>query len=167
MALRVRGLSPVEVLPVFSSYVCRIHEIPLLRSLSIGRNLWWTDGPWWKVRELPLFVFFRVRATRLANALWQVSECRSFIYSVVTFDFRLKDEDIETIPISEETVNPVDEKIGPESFQLLKVLGKGGYGKVNEATYTHVSRRLWFSEWMHQMNCYWIIWMLTFVLLGF
>lgn len=27
-------------------------------------------------------------------------------------------------------VNPKDEKIGPESFELLKVLGKGGYGKV-------------------------------------
>lgn len=37
---------------------------------------------------------------------------------------------METLPISEETVNPKDEKIGPESFELLKVLGKGGYGKV-------------------------------------
>lgn len=27
-------------------------------------------------------------------------------------------------------VNPKDEKVGPESFELLKVLGKGGYGKV-------------------------------------
>ena len=31
--------------------------------------------------------------------------------------------------INEETVNP-KEKIGPEDFELLKVLGKGGYGKV-------------------------------------
>ena len=38
--------------------------------------------------------------------------------------------DIETLALSEETVNPKDEKVGPESFQLLKVLGKGGYGKV-------------------------------------
>ena len=37
---------------------------------------------------------------------------------------------METLAISEETVNPKDEKIGPESFELLKVLGKGGYGKV-------------------------------------
>ncbi|XP_028512962.1 ribosomal protein S6 kinase beta-1 [Exaiptasia diaphana] len=38
--------------------------------------------------------------------------------------------DTETLTISEEMVNPKDEKVGPESFQLLKVLGKGGYGKV-------------------------------------
>ena len=37
---------------------------------------------------------------------------------------------METVDISEETVNPTNEKIGPESFELLKVLGKGGYGKV-------------------------------------
>ena len=29
-------------------------------------------------------------------------------------------------------MNPKDEKIGPESFELLKVLGKGGYGKVRK-----------------------------------
>ncbi|XP_068690515.1 ribosomal protein S6 kinase beta-1-like isoform X1 [Montipora capricornis] len=40
------------------------------------------------------------------------------------------DESMETLAISEETVNPKDEKVGPESFELLKVLGKGGYGKV-------------------------------------
>ena len=37
---------------------------------------------------------------------------------------------METVAISEEIVNPKDEKVGPESFELLKVLGKGGYGKV-------------------------------------
>ncbi|XP_048582409.1 ribosomal protein S6 kinase beta-1 isoform X2 [Nematostella vectensis] len=40
------------------------------------------------------------------------------------------DERMETLQLSEETVNPKDEKVGPESFELLKVLGKGGYGKV-------------------------------------
>lgn len=40
--------------------------------------------------------------------------------------------DIETLTISEEMVNPKDEKVGPASFQLLKVLGKGGYGKVTQ-----------------------------------
>lgn len=39
-------------------------------------------------------------------------------------------ENVETVQISEETVNPGNEKVGPESFELLKVLGKGGYGKV-------------------------------------
>src|SRR5689334_19453541 len=28
------------------------------------------------------------------------------------------------------TVNPGQEKVGPKDFELLKVLGKGGYGKV-------------------------------------
>ena len=42
-----------------------------------------------------------------------------------------RDSNMETLPISEETVNPHNEKIGPESFELLKVLGKGGYGKVS------------------------------------
>lgn len=40
--------------------------------------------------------------------------------------------EVETLAISEETVNPKDEKIGPNSFELLKVLGKGGYGKVRK-----------------------------------
>lgn len=48
----------------------------------------------------------------------------------IYFGFRFREEDVETIQISEDTVNPIDEKIGPESFELLKVLGKGGYGKV-------------------------------------
>ncbi|KAK3707788.1 hypothetical protein QZH41_008570, partial [Actinostola sp. cb2023] len=45
-------------------------------------------------------------------------------------DERMYGSDTETVTISEEMVNPKDEKVGPESFQLLKVLGKGGYGKV-------------------------------------
>ena len=36
----------------------------------------------------------------------------------------------EEFTLSAETVNPTSEKIGPECFDLLKVLGKGGYGKV-------------------------------------
>ena len=40
------------------------------------------------------------------------------------------DQATEAVHLSEEIVNPKDEKIGPESFELLKVLGKGGYGKV-------------------------------------
>lgn len=37
-------------------------------------------------------------------------------------------EEIEEYPISEQTVNR--EKVGPQDFELRKVLGKGGYGKV-------------------------------------
>ncbi|TGZ58632.1 hypothetical protein CRM22_009536 [Opisthorchis felineus] len=38
--------------------------------------------------------------------------------------------DVETVEICEETVNPGQPKVRPYDFQLLKVLGKGGYGKV-------------------------------------
>ncbi|CAI8015167.1 Ribosomal protein S6 kinase beta-2 [Geodia barretti] len=40
------------------------------------------------------------------------------------------EENREEFTLSAETVNPTSEKIGPECFDLLKVLGKGGYGKV-------------------------------------
>lgn len=39
-------------------------------------------------------------------------------------------EDVETVQLSEQTVNPGKEKTGPQDFELRKVLGKGGYGKV-------------------------------------
>ncbi|CAI4221244.1 unnamed protein product [Auanema sp. JU1783] len=37
---------------------------------------------------------------------------------------------VETIELSEFSVNPPNVRVGPEDFELLKVLGKGGYGKV-------------------------------------
>lgn len=37
---------------------------------------------------------------------------------------------METFDITSESVNRTSEKIGPQCFDLLKVLGKGGYGKV-------------------------------------
>nr|CAB3265768.1 ribosomal protein S6 kinase beta-2-like [Phallusia mammillata] len=44
-------------------------------------------------------------------------------------DFMNEDE-LETIDLTETVVNKGTEKVGPHCFQLLKVLGKGGYGKV-------------------------------------
>ncbi|XP_062502832.1 ribosomal protein S6 kinase beta-1-like isoform X2 [Corticium candelabrum] len=38
--------------------------------------------------------------------------------------------ELESVDLNEETVNPTAERVGPEHFELLKVLGKGGYGKV-------------------------------------
>ncbi|XP_006824090.2 ribosomal protein S6 kinase beta-2-like, partial [Saccoglossus kowalevskii] len=38
--------------------------------------------------------------------------------------------DIEELALSDATVNPGREKVGPADFELLRVLGKGGYGKV-------------------------------------
>lgn len=37
---------------------------------------------------------------------------------------------LETVHLSEQNVNPGCEKTGPQDFELRKVLGKGGYGKV-------------------------------------
>lgn len=39
-------------------------------------------------------------------------------------------DDCEKFEISQNSVNKGTEQIGPECFELLKVLGKGGYGKV-------------------------------------
>lgn len=39
-------------------------------------------------------------------------------------------DDCEKIEISEDNVNQGAENIRPECFELLRVLGKGGYGKV-------------------------------------
>lgn len=39
-------------------------------------------------------------------------------------------EGAEKIQLSQEIVNPGTAKLGPEDFELKKVLGKGGYGKV-------------------------------------
>ncbi|XP_041922937.1 ribosomal protein S6 kinase beta-1 isoform X2 [Alosa sapidissima] len=44
------------------------------------------------------------------------------------FEFNM--DDCEKIEISEDSVNQGSENIKPECFELLRVLGKGGYGKV-------------------------------------
>jgi len=41
-----------------------------------------------------------------------------------------RSEDLEQVHLSENNVNVGKDKAGPEDFCLLKVLGKGGYGKV-------------------------------------
>lgn len=44
-------------------------------------------------------------------------------------------DDCEKIEISEDSVNKGTEQIRPECFELLRVLGKGGYGKVWNCIY--------------------------------
>ncbi|ELU15117.1 hypothetical protein CAPTEDRAFT_142928, partial [Capitella teleta] len=39
-------------------------------------------------------------------------------------------EEFETLELTGDTVNPGEPKSGPHDFELLKLLGKGGYGKV-------------------------------------
>lgn len=46
------------------------------------------------------------------------------------FCFASNMDDCEKFEISENSVNKGKEQIRPECFELLKVLGKGGYGKV-------------------------------------
>ncbi len=43
-------------------------------------------------------------------------------------------EDCEKFEISENSVNQGTEQIRPECFELLRVLGKGGYGKVSKTS---------------------------------
>ena len=38
--------------------------------------------------------------------------------------------DVEAVQLSENTVNPGAERTGPQDFELRRVLGRGGYGKV-------------------------------------
>lgn len=40
------------------------------------------------------------------------------------------DDGMEMVELTENNVNPGQNKTGPKDFELLKVLGKGGYGKV-------------------------------------
>ena len=49
-------------------------------------------------------------------------------------------DDCEKIEISEDNVNQGTENIRPECFELLRVLGKGGYGKVLMESY------LWYPR---------------------
>lgn len=46
-------------------------------------------------------------------------------------------DDCEKFEISENSVNKGTEQIRPECFELLRVLGKGGYGKVRHLIPEH------------------------------
>lgn len=46
----------------------------------------------------------------------------------------------EKIQLSQEIVNPGTAKLGPEDFELKKVLGKGGYGKVFQVITAYYSQ---------------------------
>jgi hypothetical protein len=52
--------------------------------------------------------------------------------------FSFRDEYVETLELSEMTVNPGQMTVGPHDFELLKVLGKGGYGKVRVCLFNNV-----------------------------
>jgi len=45
-------------------------------------------------------------------------------------NFDMMSDDVETLELDENTVNPGEPKAQPKDFELLRLLGKGGYGKV-------------------------------------
>ncbi|XP_076622288.1 ribosomal protein S6 kinase beta-1 [Colletes latitarsis] len=45
-------------------------------------------------------------------------------------DTILESDNLERVQLSEQNVNPGQEKTGPQDFELCKILGEGGYGKV-------------------------------------
>ncbi|XP_058805393.1 ribosomal protein S6 kinase beta-1-like [Phymastichus coffea] len=45
-------------------------------------------------------------------------------------DTMLETGELERVQLSEQNVNPGQEKTGPKDFELCKILGEGGYGKV-------------------------------------
>lgn len=46
------------------------------------------------------------------------------------FFFCHRSDDLERVQLSEQNVNAGQEKTGPQDFELCKILGEGGYGKV-------------------------------------
>uniref|UniRef100_A0A7N5ZUF4 Ribosomal protein S6 kinase beta-2 n=1 Tax=Anabas testudineus TaxID=64144 RepID=A0A7N5ZUF4_ANATE len=58
-------------------------------------------------------------------------DCTVFCFSMAgVFDIDLETEDIKEVELTSESVNRDSEKVGPDCFELLTVLGKGAYGKV-------------------------------------
>ena len=45
--------------------------------------------------------------------------------------FIFSGDNVETLELTEQTVNPGEPKTSPQDFELLKLLGKGGYGKAS------------------------------------
>lgn len=60
-------------------------------------------------------------------------------------------DDCEKIEISEDNVNQGTESIRPECFELLRVLGKGGYGKVL-VLFKRQRHEIEFNEHTHTLD---------------
>lgn len=91
-------------------------------------------------------------------------EMDTFLYLIfftVLFCFASNMDDCEKFEISENSVNKGTEQIRPECFELLKVLGKGGYGKVNflsiiKLTFSILPPRSYnlpIIEWYNNVYC--------------
>lgn len=49
---------------------------------------------------------------------------------IIVIFFDICRQETHVFDLNEQNVNPPNCKVGPQDFELLKVLGKGGYGKV-------------------------------------
>jgi len=58
-----------------------------------------------------------------------------------------RDGELETFELSEDFVNPGQPRTRPQDFELLKLLGKGGYGKV--VLWGIASLLLFFMHYCH------------------
>lgn len=59
------------------------------------------------------------------------NECQEYEAADISREAMDAQQDMETVEISESTVNPSGEKkLSSENFELLKTIGRGGYGKV-------------------------------------
>lgn len=52
-----------------------------------------------------------------------------YVFIIKVIIFFIRGENIEQVQLTEQNVNP-GQKIGPQDFELNKILGEGGYGKV-------------------------------------
>lgn len=64
------------------------------------------------------------------NDLFRNKVYSNFVLEFLFLFLLFSVEGSESITLSQEIVNPGTAKLGPEDFELKKVLGKGGYGKV-------------------------------------
>lgn len=79
----------------------------------------------------PLFSLELTSDVQLTSEENDIDEDNRFILNDVGVD-PTQMRDMETVQLTETNVNPKGERVSPHDFQLLKVLGKGGYGKVNQ-----------------------------------
>jgi len=77
----------------------------------------------------PLFSLELTSDVQLTSEENDIDEDNRFILNDVGVD-PTQMRDMETVQLTETNVNPKGERVSPHDFQLLKVLGKGGYGKV-------------------------------------
>lgn len=109
-------------IPDKQSSICIDDEGEITRHLIIDRDLVMLDEP--------LFSLELNSDAQRTNDENEDDEENCFRVNDVGVD-PSQNRNVETVQLTENTVNPHGERVSPHDFQLLKVLGKGGYGKVS------------------------------------